>query len=313
MSSFDVIGDIHGHLAPLENLLISLGYKRHSASWHHPDRTVLFLGDFIDRGPDQLAVLKTVRAMIDSGNALAVCGNHEWNAIGWGTLGANGAPLRVHGAKNRAQHAAFLEAVGEGSEEHREWIRWFKTLPMFLDLGELRLVHACWHRGEIDVLKAVLKSDYTVPDDMLEQMFTRDSALSHASETVLKGLEAELPDGLTFFDKDGHERRRTRMRWWDQEATTFRSAALVDSGASGELPESPVPADMLMLQDAGTPIFFGHYWMVGTPFLVSAKFACLDFSVANDGVLAAYGFDGEQSLLPSKLVWAGHRGSGPPR
>lgn len=82
MNSFDVIGDIHGHYGKLKALLQVLGYQAGAGTWRHPDgRRVLFLGDFIDRGPRIRRVLHLVRGMCDAGHAFAVMGNHEYNAI----------------------------------------------------------------------------------------------------------------------------------------------------------------------------------------------------------------------------------------
>ena len=47
----DFIGDIHGHADKLEKLLIKLGYTQVDGAYSHPDRKVLFVGDYIDRGP----------------------------------------------------------------------------------------------------------------------------------------------------------------------------------------------------------------------------------------------------------------------
>jgi hypothetical protein len=46
---------------------------------------------------------------------------------------------------NRKQHAAFLGEVDDKPALHAEIIDWFLTLPLWLDLPELRVVHACWH------------------------------------------------------------------------------------------------------------------------------------------------------------------------
>ena len=46
-TSLDLIGDIHGHAAELEALLAKLGYTRRGGSYGHPQRRVLFLGDYI--------------------------------------------------------------------------------------------------------------------------------------------------------------------------------------------------------------------------------------------------------------------------
>jgi protein phosphatase len=81
---FDVIGDVHGCRAELEQLLTSLGYALHRdgdgrpADAAHPEgRRAVFLGDLVDRGPDSPGVLRLVMGMVAAGTALAVPGNHE--------------------------------------------------------------------------------------------------------------------------------------------------------------------------------------------------------------------------------------------
>ena len=66
----------------------------------HSERTMIFVGDFIDRGPDQREVLRIVRSMCEAGAAKAVMGNHEFNAIGWATRGDGDRFLREHSCKN---------------------------------------------------------------------------------------------------------------------------------------------------------------------------------------------------------------------
>ena len=68
---YDIIGDIHGHASRLEQLLERMGYERDAQSWRHPDRQAIFVGDFIDRGPEQVETYRLVRAMIDRGAAIA--------------------------------------------------------------------------------------------------------------------------------------------------------------------------------------------------------------------------------------------------
>ena len=81
---FDVIGDVHGCLAELGELLARLGYSgehdaagRLTGASHPHGRTAVFLGDLVDRGPDTPGVLSMVMRMTAAGHALAVAGNHE--------------------------------------------------------------------------------------------------------------------------------------------------------------------------------------------------------------------------------------------
>ena len=85
-AGYDVIGDIHGCATELEALLDVLGYERGvDGAYRHQERQAIFVGDLIDRGPDQLRVLQTVKTMVDAGSAQMVLGNHEFNALAYAT------------------------------------------------------------------------------------------------------------------------------------------------------------------------------------------------------------------------------------
>ena len=79
--NYDLIGDIHGHADELIALLKKLGYSLINGVYNHPDRKIIFLGDYIDRGPQIRKTLQIVKDMVDAGNALAIMGNHEFNAL----------------------------------------------------------------------------------------------------------------------------------------------------------------------------------------------------------------------------------------
>jgi len=143
MTGYDIIGDIHGCAAELEALLNKLGYEQRGGCHKHPERQVIFLGDFIDREPKQKEVINIVRPMIDEGAAKSVMGNHEFNAICFATKHKEHGYVRPHTPKNNDQHEAFTNAYKFGSNEHDEIINWFKTLPVFLDIDGLLAVHAC--------------------------------------------------------------------------------------------------------------------------------------------------------------------------
>jgi len=80
---FDIVGDIHGCRAELEQLLTNLGYtltrdsQGRPVNAEHPSRRAIFVGDLVDRGPDTPGVLRLVMGMVAAGNAYCVPGNHE--------------------------------------------------------------------------------------------------------------------------------------------------------------------------------------------------------------------------------------------
>lgn len=296
-----MIGDIHGHAGPLERLLKELGYTVRDGVYRHPSRMVVFAGDFVDRGPEQKAVLGIARSMVEEGSARAVLGNHELNAIAWSTPDGNGGYLRPHTSKNQKQHRAFLEQVDDGTAEYERAIGWFRTLPLWLDFGGLRIVHACWHEPSQEVLAGCLDVRNCLTDAALLATHDRRQPAFSAAEVLLKGPEVRLPNGGSFHDKDGHLRHEARLRWWDANATTYRTGTLGMEGRESELPDEAVPAGYAYTDTV--PVLFGHYWMHGEPRILQPNASCLDFSVARGGYLTAYRWSGEASLEPGNLVW----------
>ena len=315
---YDLIGDIHGHAGPLERLLTKLGYEADGEGvWRHPSRQVIFLGDFIDRGPAQMEVISIVRPMVDNGAALAVMGNHEFNAIMYATKNPDrsGEYLRVHSSDNWKQHKAFVKAVGgsrdsDVTEKQQELIDWFKTLPVYLDLEGLRVVHACWHRPSFDALTVYLDDGQRFRENAWTELGTKGTAAYEAAEVLLKGWEIPLPLGITFRDKDDKERDQIRTRWWERAQRGYRQLAIVPDDAIDRIPDSPIAADSLPGYDGDKLLFLGHYWLTGDPEPLTDHIACLDYSIAGEnaadttpGKLCAYRFDGEARLIKDKFVW----------
>lgn len=307
---YDIIGDIHGYASVLKRLLIKLGYDVQDGEWQHPQRKVIYLGDFVDRGPEQVEVIEIVKRMVEAGHALAVMGNHEFNAVAWATAdeAKPGEFLRAHSSKNRHQHAAFLNQIGEGSPAHEQAIAWFRTLPLFLDIDGLRVVHACWHTEHLQVLAAHIDAKNRIKADSWSQLCREGSAPFEALETVLKGMEIALPAGVEYRDKDGHVRRHTRTYWWNaKEGLTYRELAMVPAELIAQIPHEPVPQELQPGYDGSKPLFIGHYWMSGVPKLLTEHIACLDWSVAGSNAanakLCAYRWSGEDVLSADNLVW----------
>jgi protein phosphatase len=139
---FDVIGDVHGCRAELEQLLLQLGYAidRDQAGRpvgaRHPSRRAVFLGDLVDRGPDTPGVLRLVMGMVEKGAALCVQGNHEAKLLR-ALRGRN--VQRTHGlAESMDQLAAEPDAFGAGVERFLDGL----ISHYVLDGGRLVVAHA---------------------------------------------------------------------------------------------------------------------------------------------------------------------------
>lgn len=308
---YDLIGDIHGYATELKQLLAKMDYREVDGVWTHSKRKVIFLGDFVDRGPEQVELMSVVKAMVENGTALTVMGNHEYNAVTW-TMPRPDRPgeyLRPHNAKHRHQHREFLVQVGEGSTLHQSLIEWFMTLPVFLDLPELRVIHACWETGLVDAMRPFLDEHNRLRPECWVESACPDSVLHRAVDVLLKGPEIALPGGYESRDKDNIAHQQVRIQWWLEHGVSYRDIAIVREPAHF-IPDLPAPQDVLSGYDNSKPVFIGHYWLTGKPKPLSPYVACLDYSVAarGGGKLAAYRFDGETTLDERKFVWVERRG-----
>jgi hypothetical protein len=304
---FDVIGDIHGQYRKLVALLEKMQYRETAGVWRHANRTAVFVGDLIDRGPHQVETVELVRAMVVGGSARCILGNHEFNAIAWATADPDhpGEFLRPHAKPgNLAQHQAFLDQVGDGSPRHQQFVRWFKTLPLWLELPGFRVVHACWDAHSIESLRTVVGPGETLTDELIECASRKGTWQFSAIETICKGPEVELPEGLSFSDKEGKIHSEVRVKWWQDDLSTYRKAAIGPPGALAMIPDLPMPVGWRAQRYEGPPVLFGHYWFTGPPEVISTRFACVDYSAArNECPLVAYRSDGETELRSEKLIW----------
>ena len=299
---YEFIGDIHGHADELEQLLVKLGYQKNEDIYSHPSRKVFFLGDFIDRGPQIKETLQIAKAMVDSGNAVAIMGNHEYNAICFHLQDTEGGHFRKHSIKNILQHVETLKQFQNNQHDYEMYIEWFMTLPLFFEDEHFRTVHACWDDQNIIVLKNYL-TDGKLSEENICISTMKNTELHRAVEETLKGKEIKMPKGLSFNDKDGNVRNDIRIKWWDDPSKeTFKTYSII---SLENLPDLPINNEIIknsnFYKDKEKPVFFGHYWLSGNPSIIKHNVCCLDFSVAKGGDLVAYRFDNETELINGKI------------
>jgi hypothetical protein len=291
VSITDIIPDIHGQAEKLRLALQNLGWRRNGTTWLHPepDRQIVFLGDFIDRGPENGAVIRIVRELMDAGRAQAIMGNHELNALHFHTVDPEtGSPLRAHSQDNLDQHESFLKEFPLGASQTTDVLDWMRGLPLFIETDGFRAVHAAWIQPAIDDL-----TRHTVAGILFEDQLIRagrkGDAIYDVVEAVAKGPEARLPQPHSFEDKGGKVRHHVRLKWWRGDAQSWRQVAMSVPNIN-QLPESPLPDDLLtgIYPADAKPVFFGHYWMSGEPELQSPNALCLDYSAGADGPLVSY-------------------------
>ncbi len=136
----DVIGDVHGEIDALEDLLHVLGYRGRGD--HPAGRRLVFIGDLCDRGPDSPGVIRRVREMVEAGTAQCLLGNHEINVMRGSRKEANGWFYENDHDRKRGRFEASKPAAGDAERE--EILAFLRSLPLVLERPDLRLVHACW-------------------------------------------------------------------------------------------------------------------------------------------------------------------------
>lgn len=325
-NSLDFIGDVHGHCDELRALLQKLGYVESEGAFRYPggERSVVFLGDYVDRGPKVRETLNLVRAMHDAGSAIALMGNHEFNMLSfWQKNGAGGGHvlhrfkdgfLREHSFNKIAIHSRTVTSFVGRKQEFMDVLEFVKTLPIYLETESFRAQHACF---DVDAVAALRREGITCfADGNFDELIARandedfeyEDSLFVPMSTLLKGPEMPLPEGEHFTDAEGVRRIKTRIAWWlDPTKASFRELCF-QPGVSMDVESEVLPSVRArnFYGENERPVFFGHYWLTGLPKLIRDNVCCLDFSVAGyrgNGRLVAYRFDGEQKLDESKFVW----------
>lgn len=229
----DVIPDIHADMRRLVRTLTHLGYRDTDIGWQHPEgRVAAFLGDLIDMGSDNGAVISTVRAMETNGSAVAIMGNHELNALLYHQRGENADRngdgwMRSHNSTHTKQHTTFLREFPLGGANTGDVLEWFLTLPLYLDLAGIRLVHAYWSDAHICTIRERTDNGRLRDRDLQEIALKEDSSdFANAVLDSLKGPEAMLPPGFSFKDVSERERNMVRLKWWKTGSNNWREVAL---------------------------------------------------------------------------------------
>lgn len=115
-----IIGDVHGCLRELQDLLVKADYEAGL------DR-LIFVGDIINKGPDTLGVLNLVKNL----NAEMVLGNHECALIS----------RMIHQRINpRSSIERLVTEMGEQNALH--WAQWLQQFPYYIEEDDFIVIHA---------------------------------------------------------------------------------------------------------------------------------------------------------------------------
>ena len=138
-----VMGDVHGQGRKLVRHLRAAELINGSYDWTGGTSRLWFLGDFVDRGPDSLDVVRLIRALqyeahAAGGEVGAVIGNHDVQLLSAHTFGdENGGDGSF--VNDWVRNGGDINELTQIDDEHLEWLR---SLPSVCRLDDLLLIHA---------------------------------------------------------------------------------------------------------------------------------------------------------------------------
>lgn len=243
--SLDIIGDIHGEIESMLQLLEKLGYDHDG---NHPDqRHIVFVGDYCDRGPDSPAVIALVQKLVRNKRASAILGNHELNLLRDDAKDGSGWYFDSQYEHDHQKFGKFARATVEEKQAIHEFLL---SLPIALEREDIRIVHAAWDtnamaqlrarnnenilalyeewhqatKGKLGKLQAqVEREKLNWPHSLHNQHYTPPMFKAHAAKDVtnqnnnpLRVLTSGLErDAQAPFYTSGKWRFAERVKWWD--------------------------------------------------------------------------------------------------
>jgi hypothetical protein len=146
--------------------------------------------------------------MNENKHAIALMGNHEYNALAYAYQLPGDSFLRPHNEKNNKQHEATLKEFKGYHNEWASYLNWFYC-ALFVDFAKLRAVHACWDKEHIEWLQQ--RRYRTMNRELLVQSHDKNGQAYAVINDILKGKEFTIPEEYAWKDKAAIENREP---WW---------------------------------------------------------------------------------------------------
>ncbi len=218
---FDVVGDVHGDIDALHELLNHLGYDDDGS--HVDGRFLVFVGDLTDRGPDSVAVIHLVQRLVETGMASCVLGNHELNIMLGQEKFDNGW---FFGEKCFDKTGKEIKQnIVSDSSDRDAIVEFFRSLPLALQREDARIVHACWQPEMVevaseatDVLKLYEQHRFNINlglairSDMQDWQKEQRHQNLNPVKVLTSGLEVRVDEP---FEASGKVRYLDRAPWWN--------------------------------------------------------------------------------------------------
>lgn len=141
---FVAIGDVHGRADLLDTLLARLPPES-------ADMPLIFLGDYIDRGPDSAGVLRRLMALDDRDDVTCLMGNHEAMMLEFLTTPEASGPLWIRNGGDATLRSFGIDPASAPWPELAEALRqsaggtllsWLSARPLIWKSGNVVASHA---------------------------------------------------------------------------------------------------------------------------------------------------------------------------
>jgi len=256
----DIVGDIHGEIDALQELLERLGYGRDGI--HPQGRRLVFVGDLTDRGPDSPAVLELVSELVSQGLAQCVLGNHELNLLRHARKQGNGWYFDDN---QDHREKKFLDSQPVDPAKRPAIEAFLSGLPLVLERADLRVVHAAWHQDSIDAIRSSPLSAL----DLYQNH--RDRALRLGEDTGLaqRAKLEKLSFGGSLTDKNTQPPLLPGIAALDALHQDANPVCIVTSGLERVAEQVFFASGKWRMVDRfpwwgeyreDTPVIIGHYW-----------------------------------------------------
>lgn len=140
-----VIGDIHGHYETLIELLADADIIHHDLTWKAGESTVIFMGDYVDRGPEGARVIDflislQIQAEMADGEVITMIGNHDLTIMAAHRFGdrKSSGPKKTF-IDDWRYNGGIDEDLNQLTPEH---IAWLTHLPAMVLFDDTLYIHA---------------------------------------------------------------------------------------------------------------------------------------------------------------------------
>lgn len=262
----DIVGDIHGEIDALKNLLHHLGYGLDGSA--PGNRKLVFVGDFCDRGPDSPAVIRLAQTLVNSGNAFAILGNHEINLLtcdakdgsGWFFDSRYASDVPFYAPFNRIDHS-----------EKQELIDFLNSLPIAFERSDIRIVHASWEEKSIEQIRSLstgrIKQYYDEWNQLVHAEAKRTGLLERYANELDQWrveIESEL-NPPPFLDAVAQYEALQQQHSPFKVLTSGVEARTRHAFFSGNRWRFSDRLPWWDSYDGGIPVIIGHYWRLFNP------------------------------------------------